>query len=226
MSYERFQKVEQEFTKQVPDFKVKFKDESWLMKLIGKVLFFNKGFMNSFVTTLGSTVYFPTRSRLEKSTSNHHLVTLSHEYMHARDAQRMNPILFGFLYGVPQIFSLLALLLCFYKVWLGLLLFAIFLAPLPAYYRMKMERRGYATSLFALHELQKENNLSHEACRDILLFKAKEYNKHFTGSNYYWMWPFGTEKYLQQVVEKVLQDRLIEEDEVYQEVRKALKLSK
>ena len=41
--------------------KLKKKSESWFMKLLGKLAFFNPDFMKSFWTTIGGTVYVPTR---------------------------------------------------------------------------------------------------------------------------------------------------------------------
>ena len=38
---------------------IKYKDNSWFMKVLSKILFFNKKFMTRFTTTIGKTVYFP-----------------------------------------------------------------------------------------------------------------------------------------------------------------------
>ena len=46
------------------DIRIAFKDESFLMKLLGFLLFFTKEFMTRFTTTIGNTVYFPSREWL------------------------------------------------------------------------------------------------------------------------------------------------------------------
>ena len=47
--------------KYYPELKVEFKDESKFMKFLGVLLFFNKEFMSNYSTTIGNTVYFPSR---------------------------------------------------------------------------------------------------------------------------------------------------------------------
>jgi hypothetical protein len=42
-----------------PKLRVKYKNQSKLMKFLGALLFFNKDFMNNYVTTVGSVIYFP-----------------------------------------------------------------------------------------------------------------------------------------------------------------------
>ena len=39
--------------------KLKIKQKSPIMRLLGIILFFNKNFMDSFITVLGKTIYFP-----------------------------------------------------------------------------------------------------------------------------------------------------------------------
>ena len=43
---ERLQLLESRIKEWVPSFEVRFKNESKFMKLLGKVMFFNKGFIN------------------------------------------------------------------------------------------------------------------------------------------------------------------------------------
>ncbi len=50
-----------------PNLKIKFKDQDPLMKLVGKLMFFNPGFMTQFVTTIGETIYWPSKEDLEDS---------------------------------------------------------------------------------------------------------------------------------------------------------------
>ena len=49
------------------DFKIKYKNESLFMKVIGFLLFFNKTFMTNYITTIGSTIYYPSREWCEKN---------------------------------------------------------------------------------------------------------------------------------------------------------------
>ena len=100
----RFEKFETSLAEKLPGFEVKFKDESTLMKIIDKILFFNKTFMTGFITTIGSTVYWPSRERLEQSGLGA-LSTLAHEYRHAKDAKKITGVLFSLLYLLPQILA-------------------------------------------------------------------------------------------------------------------------
>ena len=88
------------------DISVEVKEESKLMKIIAKILFFNPKFMTDYITTIGSTVYFP-----REDISNDVTVweVLPHEMIHADDSRRLGP-LFGFLYLFPQILAILSLL--------------------------------------------------------------------------------------------------------------------
>ena len=45
-----------------PGLKLRYKDESTLMKIMGKLMFFNPSFMTQFTTTIGETIYFHPRN--------------------------------------------------------------------------------------------------------------------------------------------------------------------
>lgn len=199
--------------------KIAFKNESLFMKTIGTILFFNKGFMNSFITTIGSTVYFPSRDFLDKS-GIEMLEVLCHEKCHERDHE-LNK-LFPLLYLFPQILAPFAFLLCFYSWWLGLILGALFLLPLPAYWRKTYELRGYKMSLFVTSELCKEYNLSKEQIISNLNKSCDFFDKMFTGSSYYFMWMFGVRKELDETVNKILSDDILKDDPIYAEMRDLL----
>jgi len=171
--------------------KIAFKDESFLMKLLGFLLFFTKGFMTSFTTTLGNTVYFPSREWLEK---NEHsaIRILAHEIVHIHDRKKLNKrgtvILYPVLYLIPQIlavFSLLAFLAFINLNWLFCLLFLLFLAPIPAPGRFYIESRGYTMNLFvaSLDAMYGHSGFYPGVYTRVLA-------KQFTGSNYWFMWPF------------------------------------
>ena len=235
---ERFRKFEASLAKKLPGFKVDFKDESILMKLIGMILFFNKAFMTGFITTVGYTVYWPNKESLEKRGDNA-MSTLAHEYRHAKDAKKVTRPLFGFLYLLPQLLAapgLLSMLIMIpllifsvisWSWWmLPLMLTALFVAPLPAYFRMKYEVNGYKMSLFMFNELLKEVGFKPSARKDKLIISAENKDNNFTGPNYYYMWPFGVEKQLLNAVDKIISEEMVNENEIYQEVLDALKESK
>jgi hypothetical protein len=51
-----------EAQKTFPSLQIAYKDSSWLMKLLGALLFFAPKFMTSYVTTIGYNVYFPNQA--------------------------------------------------------------------------------------------------------------------------------------------------------------------
>lgn len=114
-----------------PSFQIKYKDESLLMKILGKILFFNPSFMTAYITTLGDTVYFPSRAFVEANPTSS-FITLMHEAVHMQQKQR---------FGFP-----------FY-------LFYLFL-PVPilfAYCRAAFELEAYIVSLFMYQQFQSLN---------------------------------------------------------------------
>lgn len=175
-----------------PKFEVKFKDESRFMKLIDKVLFFNKVFMTNYITTIGQKVYWPSREKYEGDPSNSFNV-LAHEFVHIMDHIK-NPVKFPLSYLFPQILAapgLLFVLLLPVLVplialslvsswWLLMLLFLLFMAPLPSPGRKKAEIRGYGMSFRV--RMWRYNQVSD--------WKFERSVKAFTGPNYYFMWPF------------------------------------
>ena len=209
--------------KHIPSLQIKFKDESWLMKLISNILFFNKDFKTNFITTIGSTVYFPSRQYLEDRKSFNSIVIMAHEFVHASDSNKMGSLIFSFFYLFPQslsIFSLLLLPFCWY---LSIILFLFLLLPMPAFWRKKFELRGYKMSLFAMNELYKKNNLDENERKLKLEQSVDILNKNFITSAYYFMWPFGVKKELSETVYRILSGDIFKDDIVYSHVYKALK---
>jgi hypothetical protein len=199
--------------------KIKFKNESLLMKVIGTILFFNKSFITSFIITLGSTVYFPSAEFLEQRTYDS-LPVLFHEKRHELDSEKNK--LFPLFYLLPQLLAPISLVLCFFSFWLGVSLFILFLLPLPAYWRKKYELRGYQMSLFVTYELCRENNLNVEATLAYLNRLIDSTDKLFTGPSYYFMWVFGVKQELRETVNKILSDDILKDDPIYAEVRELL----
>tara|TARA_S200002703_G_scaffold144842_1_gene138766 strand:- start:180 stop:818 length:639 start_codon:yes stop_codon:yes gene_type:complete len=157
-----------------PDFKIVEKQNSKLMRILSKVLFFNKKFMTNYVTVIGNTVYVPSKQWV-KDNPYAALEVFCHEWVHMKDNRELGP-LFKFLYLTPQIFSLMSL----FSLWSGnlwWLLCLIYLLPMPSLARSELEMRGYAVSM---------------AVRWWVLEQEPDYeriSKYFTSSAYYWMYP-------------------------------------
>jgi hypothetical protein len=159
--------------------KVVEKSESKLMKAIAAVLFFNKGFLDHYITTIGTTIYWPKAGQI----SGRDFQTLFHEAQHAYDYKKLPPW-FILSYLSPQILTIFALMsllaLAGNLMWLLSLLWLVMLAPLPSVMRTYWEMRGYSCGIAAQVWLQ-------GAFSD----RYKEaYKKSFTSAAYYFMWPF------------------------------------
>ncbi len=185
--------------KYFPDLQVKYKDTSPLMKLLGTIMFFNKSFMTDYTTTLGSTVYYPS----ETFVKNHPvsaLVILYHELMHIHDSHKISKFLFTFLYLCPQVLALLVLPLLFLLSWkIVLPMSFFFLLPIPAFFRMHLEKRAYSTSLYVINALSSKLNFPPN-----LATRVQHFSDQFNNSYYYFMWPFqNVQAELTQVASKV-----------------------
>jgi len=181
----------------IPEFKVAFKSESLLMKIIGKILFFNKTFMTSYTTTLGRTIYFTDRKYV-KAHPVSTKVALVHELIHVKDYEDSG-LRFQLGYAMPQILSVLAFPLFLIAPWWACLAwFAFFLAPLPAFFRMKSEEKAYTFSLYALHKLNVKNGYNID-----LKAQAVQYTSNFKNSGYYFMWPFFTDTHFMTAVSEI-----------------------
>ena len=155
------------------------KEESKFMKILNILLFFVSGFMTNFTTTIGKTIYTP-KGFYDNAFGA--FATLAHEYVHLYDDQFLMKG-YKLQYLFPQIlaiFSLLSILAIFNLSFLWFLLFLLFLAPLPAPGRTKIELRGYGMSIKVRQWLGIEVVDKH----------ISYYAQHFTGPEYYYMWPF------------------------------------
>lgn len=83
-----------------PRLQVKYKNESTFMKLIAFLLFFNKRFMKFDTTTVGASVYFPTRAETVSRPLTS-AITLLHEVVHIYDTKKVSSIIFRILYLTP-----------------------------------------------------------------------------------------------------------------------------
>lgn len=158
-------------------FKLVHKQNSLLMRVLSRVLFFNKTFMSGYITTIGSTIYWPG----DASTSSDWR-TLAHELVHVRDKDRALGGMLGFslAYLFPQSLALLALLapvVAFWGPYGWLLLLALIAAaPFPAPRRRHYEEKGYTMSLVCA---ALDGPISQWTKDNIV--------EQFVGSSYYWM---------------------------------------
>lgn len=203
-----------------PDLEIRYKEESTLMKVLGKILFFNKSFMTNFTTTLGSKIYFPNKKFVDLRPLSS-LVVLLHELVHVSDSKKWSRVLFSFLYMFPLSLALvfLPLLLVSWKVFLPLLVLS--LLPIPAYFRMVFEKRAYMVSLYVLQQLSIKKEFTTN-----LDTAAASYLENFKDSSYYFMWPFkNLEKEFADAVVKVKAGQKPYEDPVFEMVDKVLEVS-
>lgn len=205
-----FQELVTVAKKNFPDLQIKYKDQSWFMKLIGALLFFNKSFMTSYTTTIGSTIYFPNEAFV-KSRPVSATIVLLHELVHVYDAKKHTWILFSLLYLTPQIFVLLCLPLFLISWKIALPLVILFFLPIPSYFRMYFEKRAYLTSLYAINELANRLNF-----KPILSSQEDFFLKQFKDSSYYFMWPFNNlQKDFDEGVTKIKEGKRPFEDPVF-----------
>jgi len=192
----------------VPKFDIAFKEDSKFMKFLGALLFFNKDFMTRYTTTIGYKVYLPSKEKYNND-PNAYLSIMVHEFVHAMDYKKYN-ILFKLTYLLPQLLVVAALLsllaIWFSKLWLLSLLAVLLLAPLPAYFRSYWELRGYTMSAAFQHW---ESRYEYMPPVDLYLDR-------FTGSGYYFMWPFkgNMTKRLKKMYDKIY-DNSILKDKTY-----------
>lgn len=190
-----------------------YKTESWLMYILSCILFFNKKFMTDYATTIGSTVYLPEDA---KEWSQERIDSiLVHEYIHVLDYKK-EKLLFVLKYLFPQILFPLALLILPFNWIVGLFLAIVFVLPLPAPWRTNYEIRGYTMTLIALSILWKKQGKSEEWIFTNLneIIKIMD-EKFFKSSAYYFMWPFGVENKLKQIVTDIKTGDIFIEDSVY-----------
>lgn len=168
------------------DFNIKFKDESLFMKILGVLVWiYNKRFMSEYTTVIGKTIYFPSRKWVDEDQYSLPII-IAHEMVHMQDKKKLNsyfPGLYSFLYLAPQILALLSLFAFFAFIninFLFCLLFLIFLLPIPSPGRSWIEARGYAMNLY-VEEYLFGNSPT---------FLAEYVTYYFSGSEYYFMWPF------------------------------------
>ena len=155
-------------------FRIRFKDESWEMRLLNIFVFwFCPDFMTHYTTVIGSTIYFPNRSYLEMR-EERAMQTLAHEVVHMLDAERWSTPLFMAGYLFPQILTLGVFTFPLFGWWS--LLFLVFLVPFPAPFRAYFESRAYAMDVLTYPQSQR-------------LMAMRNFAQIFPSWNYYKMLP-------------------------------------
>lgn len=175
--YERLKGV---IAEAIPGFEVRYKDRSGWQRLISLLLFFNRGYMTRYTTTLYPYVYYPSQE-FEESDFASRFFTLAHEYVHLHDMKE-HRLWFPVSYLSPQIWSLLSLgsIGAIWNPWFWLFLCALLLLlPFPSPDRARWEMRGYGMNLFLEHHLYGQIS-------DATILRIE---KQFTGAAYYFMWP-------------------------------------
>jgi hypothetical protein len=105
MSLETLRALERRIEKEVPSFTIRFKNESPLMQALGALMYpFNQSFLADYTTTIGPTVYFPSKRDYEADPDSS-LVTLAHEYVHIYDSKQAG-FRFQLSYAAPQVYML------------------------------------------------------------------------------------------------------------------------
>lgn len=125
-----------------------YKDQSWFMRILGWILFFNPAFMTRYTTTIGKTVYFPNRETVEQNPRRYALV-LAHELQHVADQRDQGTFAFVTKYLEPQWWVVAGLVpLCVPQApWWLALPSLVALLPVGSTGRTELELRGYGMTI-------------------------------------------------------------------------------
>jgi len=210
------QKFLDEVTKKIsPNFNIKSKSEkSGLYAIVSPFIkLFNKEVDTRYITVLFGTMWVP--DDFFDSTDNSMLQILAHETRHEYDRKIYGSVLFSLIYLFPQVLVLLSVLSVL-SIWLGpawllWLLALLFLAPLPAPGRAYLERNGYRINYL----IERWGNGSNEEDMKAI---SEWYANHFTGSSYYFMFPFRN-----YIVKELTDEDSIKKDDYNKQVIQFLK---
>lgn len=168
----KFDKALAVANKHFPKLKIKYKDKSIFMKLLSYVLFFNKKFMTNYVTTIGNTIYYPSKEYINEN-EQRSIIILCHELMHLKQYF----FGFSFTYLLPQSLALFGLLGFANPYWFICLLF---LLPIPSITRFMYELEAYSITMYVQNKLGLKTNINNLVSK-------------FTGPDYYYMYPIKSE---------------------------------
>lgn len=167
--------------KYFPSLQIKYKDESPIMKLISKLVFFNDKFSN-YATTLGQTIYISSKHRAQTQPEVS-IATLCHELSHMYSSKKKTAIIYSLSYLFPQVLVFAAIPVFFFFSLFKSLLCLLFLLPLPSPTRTTEEKQAYTISLYAEHKMNIIRNTQFD-----LDEKRDEIIAEFKGPSYYFMW--------------------------------------
>jgi len=207
----RFKALEERIKKEIPGFKIDFKDttKDWKIRAASKIIgLFNKTFMTGFTTTLYPAVYFANKNEVE-SDYGRWFYTLAHEWVHLWD-RRKRGFWFTVSYLSPQILALLSLfsILAIWNLWFLLFLAFGFMAlPIRSHFRTKWEMRGYTMNMVV--RVWDDAPITEDYVDRVV--------EKFTGMDYYRMCPDG--KYVKDTLIKAQSDCIttdfLEKDDSY-----------
>lgn len=167
--------------KNFPDAKIKFKNKSIFMRILGLLLFFNPSFMSKFITVIGNTIYVPNAAWMEKNYLGI-IFTFSHEFIHMWDRAHVYTF-FSLGYVSLQFWALFSFTAClaFINLWFLLCLSClVFIAPWPSPWRTQIEANGYAMTMY-IRSITIDPWYNKEEGAQLLA------EKHFASKQYYWM---------------------------------------
>jgi hypothetical protein len=173
---------------------IRNKRSSTFLRAVGWV-FIKSGlsprFMSHFFTILGNKIYAPIEI-IEQMNDVQLLQILMHETIHAFDRKKYGTVLFSAAYLFPQILALfapvgvLAAIISGNVSWLWLLLALLFLAPIPAPFRMWFELRANRADISFVKKVVYNNRTGDEIPGNYIELIANRY----CNGEYYFMWPF------------------------------------
>lgn len=91
-----YYEVLRQTSKEFPHFQIVYKSKSPFMKFLSVLLFFNKGFMTDFITTIGNYMWVPDAWAEWRDCSK--AAILRHERVHLRQQRRYGIIRYVFMY--------------------------------------------------------------------------------------------------------------------------------
>lgn len=206
-------------------FKIRYKNESSFMKILSVIVWlFNRKFMTNYITTIGNTIYFPSKKFVEDNDAAA-MNVLAHEIVHIEQAEKYGRIPFSFLYLFPQVlalFSAFAILAIFWLPMLWFLAFLVFIAPMPAPWRAKFEFEGYTMTLF-VHDLFMRNcgYPKEVVLKELSLIAVRIDQKQFKGSAYWFMWPFGLMKYFEKKIDDIRSGVIVGTSKTYDRISRS-----
>lgn len=186
-------RIRLEHARQAYGFRIVQKSKSpfmWALFYVGLMPLWQPGFMTTYTTTIGATMWTPLPPEQFGENGVADLALLNHELKHIEDSRTIlgPPWLSSIVYVVGYLFpQVLAPLSFLGLVWWPFWLFGLALLPWPAPFRVWVEVRGYEATLSTHLEEGEDEQSLRDRYRPFLL-------NQFTGWPYYrmalpWAWP-------------------------------------